>query len=69
MSHYHRTWVRYPHDAAALMPKRAQVAQDLLDDLNAQKESAYIAWAYVKADARNGNPAAIALCNAHGVKF
>jgi hypothetical protein len=68
MSHYHRTWVRYDHDAA-LLPKGAQVAQQILDEANAKKQGSSAAWAIVIDYARKGCEASIAACEAYGVKF
>lgn len=69
MSHYHRTWVRYSHDNAVLMPKRAQVAQEILDEANAKKQGSSAAWAIVIEYARKGCEASIAVCREYGVRF
>lgn len=68
MSHYHKVWQRYPHDAA-LLPKGAQVAQQILDEANAKKQGSSAAWAIVIEYARKGCEASIAACEAYGVKF
>lgn len=55
MSHYHRTWVRYPHDAAVLKPQPVRAAEEALDVAMRKKLNYRAAWAFVAAKAEEGD--------------
>ena len=55
MSHYHKVWQRYPHDAAALKPQPVRAAEEALEVAMRKKENFRAAWAFVAAKAAEGD--------------